>query len=900
MSGKIVLVDGNSLIHRAFYALPLLDNGQGVYTNAAFGFFSMVFKALKDEMPDMLAVAFDMHEPTFRHEQYDEYKAGRKTAPDELYPQFELVQDILEAMSVKILSCPRYEADDMLGTTAAKLSGMGIESIIVTGDRDAFQLVGPLTTVLFTHKGISETDRVNEAYLMQRYSLSPERMIDLKGLMGDSSDNIPGIPGVGEKTALKLLAKYGSLDEAIKRGPVEEKGKLAEKLRDFAPQAIFSRKLATIDTNAPIEINTDELKIRDMAAAIPILEKYRMKTLVTRLNALPDYMKGNGAVSGGDNVFAASTTPEYAPPSNAEDGGEINATRSHEASSSESGIIWRDIAALNDAGAIARWAGETDGACAIAFDDAGCSLARDDGSQARVEIGRDMLSNGVTPQSLMSALLPIWQGGGRKLVVGLKRMLGYCDALPGGEVYDVTLADYAINAKYGDYSLDAILYRYETQPSPGQPSPARDKASLLFDVERLQRLRMEEDGITKLYEDIELPLGYVLHSMEKTGFLVDVEVLKQLGDKYKSKIARLTEGIYISAGREFNINSPKQLGEILFDEMKLPGGKKTARGYSTTADILESISDRHEIIPMILEYRKYFKFNNTYIDALLRLRGVDGRIHTSFDQTATATGRISSNEPNLQNIPVRTEEGREIRRAFVAREGHLLIDCDYSQIELRILAHLSGDERLIDAFRNGRDIHRATAADVYNVSIDDVTPAMRSAVKAVNFGIIYGISDFGLAKSIGTTRAEAAQFIRRYFEKYPGVRKYMDDMIALGKSQGYVTTVFGRRRYLEEMKSSNRNVRAFADRVALNSPIQGTSADIIKLAMIKCHKMLNQGGFKAKLILQVHDELIIEAPEDEADSVGRLLVEAMESSAKLSVPLAVDMSKGRNWHECKE
>ncbi|MEG0144434.1 MAG: DNA polymerase I [Clostridia bacterium] len=866
MAGKMVLVDGNSLMHRAFHALPLLTGGDGVYTNAVYGFCSMLFKVLKEETPDMLAVAFDLHGPTFRHEAYEAYKAGRSPTPEELRPQFALLKELLAAMSVKIVSVPRYEADDMLGTLSKKCEEMGTQVLLITGDRDAFQLAGEHTSILYTKRGISDTERVTPAYLMEKYALTPDQMIDLKGLMGDASDNIPGIPGVGEKTALKLLQKYGSLEQTLKRGADEEKGKLREKLIEFADQARFSKYLATVERNAPIECDLPEFRIHDLAGGLPIMEKYGLKTLAQRLLALPDTLTG-----------AQRSEVERVLPIGA-------------------GIAWQPVAPVLSPAELSAWARAQDAsrAVAIAVTAERLQVATQGGQQAEIALGGgDLFAPGVTQADALGALKELLCGSGEKILCGLKSMLSQiAPILPAEPVYDAMLAAYAIDPQAPGYTLDALLE--QAGIAQGQT-----RAAALFDLAHGQKEKMRLDQVEKLYEEIELPLAYALFDMEQAGFSVDEQVLKELGGAYTARLAQLTARIYELAGAPFNLNSPKQLGDVLFGTLGLPGGKKTARGYSTTADALDAIADQHEIVPLILDYRKYFKLNSTYVEALLRLRGSDGRIHTSFDQVATATGRISSNEPNLQNIPVRTPEGREIRRAFVARPGWTLVDADYSQIELRVLAHMSGDATLMDAFQSGQDVHRRTAAEVYGVPLEQVSGAMRSAAKAVNFGIVYGISEFGLANNIGVSRREASEFIARYFARYPGVKRYMDEMVALGKAQGYVTTMFGRRRYLKELQSDNHNTRAFGERVAMNSPIQGSAADIIKIAMIRTDKMLRAQGLKARLILQVHDELIVEAPIEERAQVEKLLLEAMEGAAKLSIPLKADLSTGGNWHECK-
>ncbi len=872
----MVLVDGNSLMHRAFHALPLLDDGAGVYTNAVFGFLSMLFRVLKEEQPQYLAVAFDLHGPTFRHRQYQDYKAGRAPTPPELKPQFPLLKELLQAMHIAQVSLEGYEADDMLGTLSARWEALGGQALLITGDRDAFQLAGPHTAILYTKRGITDTQLVTPDYLMQAYALSPGQMIDLKGLMGDTSDNIPGIPGVGEKTALKLLSQYGTLESALERGAAEQKGKLRERLVQYGDQARFSKALATICRDAPIQVDPEALRLHGLAGGRPALERYKLKSLSQRLAQLPGWMLGEaGDCPSGDS---GQPGPEKGPSPAGES-------------------AWRSPAALAGAQDAAAWALAQDPgqAVALALGEASCALSG--GAQGLIPLGGgDLLSPGLTPQDVCRALAPLLAGPGEKLVWSVKDLMTQMppEAALGGDVYDAMLAAYALNPQRRSYSLPSLLEEAGLAPAEGETQAAK-----LFPLREAQLGQLDREGLSSLYRDIELPLAYTLRDMERQGFLVDREVLRQLGGQYAQRIQQDREQICQLAGEEFNLNSPKQLGEVLFGKLGLPGGKKTSKGWSTTADILEELADRHPIVPLVLDYRKYFKLNSTYVEALLRLMGPDGRVHTQFDQTATATGRISSNEPNLQNIPVRTPEGRQIRRAFVAAPGHVLVDADYSQIELRVLAHMSQDQTLCDAFLQGQDIHRRTAAEVYGVPIGQVTGEMRSAAKAVNFGIIYGISDFGLARSIGCSRKEAAGFIQRYFARYPGVKAFMEGQVALAKAQGYVTTLFGRRRYIPELQSPNYNVRSFGQRAAMNSPIQGTAADIIKLAMIRTRRALKEAHLQARLILQVHDELIVEAPEAEKEAVAQLLRQSMEGAAQLRAPLKADLAMGRDWHECK-
>jgi len=855
MPEKLILVDGNSLMYRAYHALPPLDNGEGVPTNAVYGFLSMLLKALSDEKPRYCAVAFDPHGPTFRHDDYADYKGDRPPTPDDLRPQFPVAKELLEAMGIQMISVERFEADDVLGTLSKKAEAAGIESVLITGDRDAFQLSSPHTSILYTKRGISDTVRVTPDYIVETYGVTPAQLIDMKGLMGDTSDNIPGVPGVGEKTAARLIAQYGSLEKVLEAAPTEQKGKLRERLIEYADQARLSKKLATIKRDMPVDVDFDALRLGAMDGAAERFEAYKLKSLIPRLK----------------QISAPATAPSAAAPASA----------------------WRGAEEFSDPEALAAWAkARAAHAAAVAFED-GLSVALSNGERTTVTTGGDLISAGLDEGDALIALRPILESGEEKVLPDVKALLWKLQNLGialNGPAFDARLAGYVLDSSRKKYSLAALTEgeNYDAHP-----------ATRLFELARDQKALLRENGMEKLYYDIELPLSRVLFDMEREGFLVDRDELMRLGATYAERIAELTDAIHAYAGYPVNINSTKQLGELLFEKLGLSAGRRTTRGYSTDADTLENLADAHPVVPLILEYRKYQKLSGTYIEGLLRQQGPDGRIHTSFDQTAAATGRISSVEPNLQNIPVRSDLGREIRKAFIARPGWMLIDADYSQIELRVLAHIAEDPVMIDAFSKDQDIHRRTAAEVYGVPLDEVTPAMRSAAKAVNFGIVYGISDFGLARNIGVSRKQAAEFIERYLGRYAGIKRFMDSAVAQGKLQGYVTTLFGRRRYLKELASPNYNIRSFGERAAMNSPIQGTAADIIKLAMVEAHRALTREGLKARLILQVHDELIVESPPEEVERASALLRSAMEGVASLRVPLKVDLCVGRDWNACK-
>ena len=856
MPDKIVMLDGYSLMYRAFHALQTpMTAPDGTPTNAVHGFVMMLLKVLDEEKPAGIAVAFDMHAPTFRAQEYAAYKGTRKPMPDELRAQDPVIRELIGLMGIPILEKEGYEADDILGTVSAMCEREGREIVLVTGDRDSFQLSGEKTTILYTRRGISDTVRVTPEYIRETYGLAPVQMIDVKGLMGDASDNIPGVPGIGEKTALKLIQQYGSLERALDSAETDQKGKLRERLMEHRDMAELSKRLATIDRAAPIEIHLDEWKPDGLGGGVALLRELGMNQAARKLTE-----KAQAIAPA--SVPAAREAKELP---------EIERLDSIEA-------LEERVRAL---AGTAKWASAYYGAeLTVATDSARLSLP----------VGGDLLSAGVAEEETERALAPLLKSDCPKALYNIKSMNR--DAMR-GEITDVMLAAYALNPQRESFSAEALCQAEGIDAFSAHPAQA------IYELSEIQNRQMRETGLERIYSEIELPLSGVLREMERAGFLVDADALEALGRTFKAKIASLTDEIGAMAGIQINLNSPKQLGELLFERLGIRAPKKTARGYSTSAEVLEQLADEHPICARILEYRKYQKLESTYIHSLLELRDPEGRIHTRFDQVATATGRISSAEPNLQNIPVRTELGREIRRAFIASPGCRLVDADYSQIELRVLAHMSGDETMISAFREGQDIHARTAAEVYGVPLDQVTHEMRSRSKAVNFGIVYGISDFTLAKNISVSRKEAREFIERYFERYPGVKKYMDEAVKAGKERGYVETLMGRRRYLPELSSSNFNVRAFGERCAMNSPIQGTAADIIKLAMIAVARRIREERLHARLILQVHDELIVEAPEDEVERVKALLRECMEGVVALKVPLRADISAGGDWRECK-
>ena len=841
---KLLAIDGNSIINRAFYGIRLLSTKDGQYTNAVYGFINILNRLIEDENPDGIAVAFDLHSPTFRHKQYGEYKAGRKPMPPELASQFPLLKNMLSLMGYHCIECESYEADDILGTLAdAAEKSEADECVIATGDRDSLQLVSDHTRVLLaaTKAGHPEITNYTPAALFERYGLTPAEMIELKSLMGDSSDNIPGVAGVGEKTATDLISRYHSIDYIYENlETLDIKDSVKAKLQNGKESAFLSKWLGTICREAPISTKlsdylTVERKDSELAALMTRLELFK---LMERLGVNP--------------TAAQSKAPE------------------------NNELVYKvtDYSKLSSGATADTY---ISGECAAAVCDKNVfSLSQDE--------LKELLENPDINKRVYDAK-------------SITKLFPNSKAI----TFDATLGAYLVNPSASDYSLERLSNEYiSTAPAfEGEPDEAMKNAVSLSLICQMLFILLSESGELKLLEEIELPLSRVLGEMELAGFLVDREGLSAHGEVLTERLAELTADIYSLAGCEFNINSPKQLGEILFVKLGIPAKKKTKSGYSTNAEVLEGLRYDFPIVDLILKYRQLAKLKSTYCDGLLSTISDDGRIHTTFNQTEARTGRISSLEPNLQNIPVRTEEGRVLRKFFTAPEGCVLCDADYSQIELRVLASIANDEAMIGAFESGMDIHTATASQVFNIPPDMVLPVMRSRAKAVNFGIVYGIGAFSLAKDIGVSRAEADRYIKDYLAAYPAVAKYMEDTIARAKEDGFVTTAFGRRRYLPELSSSNGMLRAFGERVARNAPIQGTAADIIKIAMIRVSDRLKKELPSARLILQVHDELIVECPEGDAKAACRILEEEMSAAATLKVQLTADSNSGKNWLEAK-
>ena len=846
---SFIIIDGNSLMFRAYYALNTpMSNREGVPTGAIHGFLSMLLKLLERD-PSYLAVAFDRKEPTFRHKTYQAYKAGRKPTPPDLLEQMPILREVLEQMGIRVLDCPGYEADDILGTLSRRAESEGIDTLLVTGDRDALQLVTDSVHVLLTKRGITDTVEYTPETLSEVYGLTPAHMKDLKALMGDASDNIPGIPGVGEKTALKLLGEYGDLEGVLSHGEVI-KGKLGEKVRSNAESARLSYWLGTISTEAPVDVDLNGcfFSKESMANARDVLEKLELRSI---LNRLPQGVAPVRAVPVHKNVSLDSLEALE------------DLVRAH--------MDCQSLAVL----------------VAPSF-----SIAFDGETSYDFSLQNDLFSAPVTGEMLLSSLSPlmekthIWTYDGKALLHSMNKA-----KIPLRTVhFDARIADYllASNRPSGSYET---LCRERLGGEVG--------AAGLFLLQPQMETELKEKGMEKLYAHMEMPLMEVLFSMEQEGFALDGNVLKALHCDFSVQQKELEEKIYALAGERFNILSPKQLGGILFDKLGLPHGKKTKSGYSTDSDTLEAIADRHPIVPLIGEYRFLSKVDATFVEGLLKATGADGRVHSSFNQCVTATGRISSTEPNLQNIPVRTPQGAQIRKAFVASPGHVLVGADYSQIELRLLAHMSGDPGLINAFNSGEDIHRHTASEVFHTPLELVTREQRSAAKAVNFGIVYGISDFGLARNLNIPVKVAGSYIDMYLDRYPGVRAYMKESVEKAKSCGYAQTLYGRRRPLPELKSSNYNTRNFGERVAMNMPIQGSAADIIKIAMVRVYAALKEKGLAARLILQIHDELLVDAPLEEAEMVKHMMEDTMEHVAELKVKLIAQASCGSSWYDTK-
>ena len=881
---KLMVIDGNSIVNRAFYGVSQnLSTRDGLPTNAIFGFLNILLKLLEEEQPEGLAVAFDMRAPTFRHLAYEGYKAQRKGMPEELAAQMPVLKEVLDAMNIRRYELEGWEADDLLGTMARLNENEGGTTVIVTGDKDSLQLIDDDTTVklVTTRMGQTTTKAMTPAVFREQYGFDPIHMIDLKALMGDTSDNIPGVKGVGEKTAMALIAQYGSIDTIYEKLPdIDAKPAMIKKLTEGEADARMSYDLATIRCEAPMDFSPADAARRpwNESALYDILLRLEFSKLIDKLG-----LSGHGAVEQKETEFTGTCESEFV----------TDRARMEELLTIFKGRDHVTFLALPDLNGVCVEWGEGNNGCAALFfaDKLDCYN----------EFLRGFFSNHV-----------------KKITHDIKSLMGKLleEGLSlDGFVFDTAIAAYLLSPTDGSYDLEKLsvsYFNFETAkakvyqdedafgPLADITAPLAAWLSHTALIEALyeeQKGKLTELGLEQAFYEIDLPLCAVLARMEREGFLVDRKALADFGVMLTAGIAQAERTIYDLAGEEFNILSPKQLGHILFDKLGLPPVKKTKTGYSTNAEVLEKLRPHHEIIGHILEYRQLTKLNSTYVEGLTKVIGPDGRIHTSFQNTVTATGRLSSTEPNLQNIPVRTPLGAEMRKMFGAPAGRVLVDADYSQIELRLLAHMSGDIEMIAAFNSGVDIHTVTASQVFGVAVEDVTSDMRRTAKAVNFGIVYGISAFSLSDDIHVSVAQAKEYIEKYFTHYSGVRAYMDRVVAEGKADGYVATLYGRRRWLPELKSSNFNMRSFGERVALNMPIQGTAADLIKLAMLRVDGRLRREGLKARLVLQVHDELIVECPEAEAEQVKALLTQEMEGVAKLAVTLIADAKVGKTWAE---
>ncbi len=882
MSKKIVLIDGNSILNRAFFGIPDLTNAQGLHTNAVYGFLNILFKILDEEQPDYLTVAFDVHAPTFRHKMYADYKGTRKPMAEELRQQVPLMKEMLAAMGICAVEKEGYEADDILGTLSKRAEEAGLMVSVVSGDRDLLQLATEHIKIRIpkTKRTGTEIEDYFAQDVVERYQVTPTQFIDVKALMGDSSDNIPGVPGIGEKTATNLIAAYGSIENAYAHLEEIKPNRAKENLKAHYDLAQMSKALATIDVHADIAYDLEAARLQDLYTqeAYLLCKKLEFKQMLNRFA-----------------VDAPQTTMEAY------------------------------FCQIDDFAQVENWLNQAEKTEYFGL--------------AVIQSGKTLLGAAICLGEHETAFLPVCglltehylKERVRKLLLttavsmlDLKKQIKYFE-LPGDDqklrtrLFDCGLAAYLLNPLQSEYAYEDIAKDYLGILIPSQ-ADLLGKAGFAGGIEENAKAfldcvcymaytawkakdtltgRLQEEGMLSLYEEIELPLAYVLADMERDGIAANKEALAVYGESLTERIAELEQSICQKAGEAFNINSPKQLGVILFEKLKMPYGKKTKTGYSTAADVLDKLAPEYPIVAEILEYRQLTKLKSTYADGLAHFIDDGGRIHSTFHQTITATGRISSTDPNLQNIPIRMELGRQIRKVFFPADGSVFVDADYSQIELRVLAHMSGDEQLIQAYREAKDIHRTTASQVFHIPFEEVTDLQRRNAKAVNFGIVYGISSFGLSQDLSISRKEAADYIARYFETYPKIKSFLDGLVADAKENGYSLTMFHRKRPMPELSSSNFMQRSFGERVAMNAPIQGTAADIIKIAMIRVHDRLAKEGLKSRLILQVHDELLIEARTEELDRVRQILTEEMRQAADLSVTLEIDMHTGNNWYEAK-
>lgn len=880
MSEKLVLIDGHSILNRAFYGVPDLTNSSGMHTNAIYGFLNILFKILDEEKPEYLVVAFDLKAPTFRHEIYKEYKGTRKPMPEELHMQVPVMKELLTAMGIKIMSKEGLEADDILGTMAKTAAAKGMEVSLVSGDRDLLQISDEHIKIRIpkTKGGKTEVEDYYPQDVKETYGVTPQEFIDVKALQGDTADNIPGVPKIGAKTATDLISQYGSVENIYEHIDEITKKFVKETLQANRELADLSKVLATINIHADIDTDLSDAKVGEFFTeeSYPIFKQLELKS----------YLKKFDNIVPKEEVIAYKTI---------EDLGECENV--FQAFSKEEKVAVMPVYEKQN---------------------------RKMNLLATVLVGKDrkvycLPMCGFMTQQYFSEKLSELSKQTKIVSFNLKPQYELFQTIETNNFFDILIAAYLLNPLKSDYEVTDIANEYLGQMIPDfKEKFGKDAVGTLFenkneelisymvkqtavcfDVYEMLHDKLEEEGMLKLFEEVEMPLSLVLYEMEKEGVIVQKEALNSYSEELKAQIDVLVKRIYEKAGMEFNINSPKQLGEVLFEKLEIPGGKKTKTGYSTAVDVLEKLQADYPIVSEILQYRTLAKLNSTYAEGLVNHIGEDKKIHTSFNQTITATGRISSTEPNLQNIPMRMEMGRLIRKVFVPDEGYIFTDADYSQIELRILAHLSQDEQLIEAYKMDEDIHRITASKVFNTPFEEVTDLQRRNAKAVNFGIVYGISSFGLSQDLSISPKEAAAYIKQYFGTYPKVKEYLDNLVASAKEKGYVTTMFGRKRPIPELSSSNFMQRAFGERIAMNSPIQGTAADIMKIAMIAVFKKLKEKNLKSKLILQIHDELVVETAKDEVEEVKQIVIECMKNAASLAVSLEVDLHTGNNWYEAK-
>lgn len=897
---KLIVVDGNSIVNRAFYGImgsKMLQTADGTYTNAIYGFLAILFKELEDIKPDYIAVAFDLKAPTARHKMYDGYKANRKGMPDELAVQMPILKKVLRAMNITIIEREGYEADDVLGTLSVMGEKAGLEVALLTGDRDSFQLATDKVSIYIprTKAGKTETDIFDRNKVKEVYGVEPKQMIEVKGLQGDTSDNIPGVPGIGEKTALSIIKEYGTIDnlyEMIEAGTDNLKGKQREKIAENKELAMLSKTLGTINLETPVEKEIEDLKVQEWnkSEVLKIFKELRFNRYIDRFKLNEEALDGENAGEEEEN-FNVEFEKEL-----------ISEKRFLELKDKiiEERICYFYIETKENGDSIIK---KSPKSVSIYFKDENKVYNM---PIANLEIMREILEN----ENVLKCSYDLKEIYILALENGIK---------PENFMFDIRIAGYLLNSVSNLYSIPDLVNQYlgieiefpeEKQvqinlfDSLEQEEKVDEKSSIyayaIGNLHDVLLKELEKNEMLELFNNIEMPVLEVLADMQFRGMYVDKDELISYGDELKARIDELTNIIHELAGEEFNINSPKQLGEVLFEKLKLPVIKKTKSGYSTDVDTLEKLQGEHEIIEYILEYRQLAKLNSTYIEGMIPfINSKTGRIHSYFHQTVTATGRISSTEPNLQNIPTRIEIGKKLRKVFKPAKGKIFLDADYSQIELRVLAHVSKDEIMVENFNNDEDIHAQAASRVFGIPLEEVTKELRSKAKAVNFGIVYGISDFGLAGQIHSSRKQAKQYIEQYLEKYSGIKKFMSDVVEEAKEKGYIETMYKRRRYIPELKSKNYMVRKFGDRVAMNTPIQGTAADIMKIAMINVFRELKKEGLNSKVVLQVHDELLIETDISEKEKVKEILVSCMENATKLSVPLKVDVEEGNNWYDAK-